>query len=191
MGGDSTYAALLGPLALPPHAVASLAAYLDCLDVWARRVNLTGARTRAERVARLVRDVVPLAAELLPGALLDVGSGNGSPGLVLAVMRPELAVTLLEPRQRRWAFLREAARALGRPDVKVLRLRHDAYDGAPAENVVVRALALPLPELAPLVAPGGRLLVLGRAPDGAAEGLEAAQPLAGGGWSYRRTAGST
>ena len=63
------------------------------------------------RVALLVAPVLPLADLLEPGELLDVGSGNGSPGLVLALLRPRLDVTLLEPRQRRWAFLREAARA--------------------------------------------------------------------------------
>jgi 16S rRNA (guanine527-N7)-methyltransferase len=186
MGGGPDYPALLGPLALPPSAVTPLAAYLQQLDRWADRVNLTGARTPAARVDLLVRDVVPLATELLPGSLLDVGAGNGSPGLVLAALRPQLGATLLEPRQRRWAFLREAARAMGRPDIDVRRERHDRYAGAPAANVVVRALALPLRELAPLVAPGGQLIVLGRAPAGDCDALAAPQALPGDAWRYRR-----
>ena len=93
-----------------------------------------------------------------------MASGNGSPGLVLALLRPELQVTLLEPRARRWAFLKEAARAAGRPDIEVLRLRHDAYPGPPAQTLSMRGLALPLRELGGLVAEGGRVLVLGRAP---------------------------
>lgn len=101
-------------------------------------------------------------------------------------MRPELATTLLEPRQRRWAFLREAARAMDRPDVEVLRARHDQYAGPPASNVVLRALALPLAELALLVAPGGQLLVLGRPPLGGSDLLAAPQALAEGVWSYSR-----
>jgi 16S rRNA (guanine527-N7)-methyltransferase len=84
--------------------------------------------------------------------------------LVLATLRPDLSATLLEPRQRRWAFLREAARAVGRADVDVRRLRHDGYGGPPAQTVSLRALALPLHELAPLVAPGGRVLVWGAPP---------------------------
>jgi 16S rRNA (guanine527-N7)-methyltransferase len=191
MGGDQAYSALLQRLALPPHAVPPLAAYLERLDRWALRVNLTGARTPAERVDLLVRGVAPLAAELLPGTLLDVGSGNGSPGLVLAALRPELAVTLLEPRQRRWAFLREAARAMGRPDIEVLRQAHDQYAGSPAANVVVRALALPLPELAALVAPGGQLLVLGRPAGGPSAGLDQPRELPGGAWVYGRPRRST
>jgi len=190
MGGDETYPALLERLALPPQALRPLAAYLERLDAWAARVNLTGARTPASRVDLLVRDVAPLAALLRPGSLLDIGSGNGSPGLVMAALRPELGATLLEPRQRRWAFLREAARAMGRPDIDVLRERHDQYAGRPATNVVLRALALPLSELAPLVAPGGQLLVLGRPASGAAEGLDGPRALPGA-WSYQRTPRST
>jgi 16S rRNA (guanine527-N7)-methyltransferase len=129
-------------------------------------VNLTGARGPAERVRLLVEPVLPLLPLLAPGRLLDVGSGNGSPGLVLALLRPELEVTLLEPRARRWAFLREAARAAGRPEISVLRLRHDAYPGPPAQTLTLRALALPLSELSGLVAEGGRVLVLGRPPKG-------------------------
>jgi 16S rRNA (guanine527-N7)-methyltransferase len=187
MDGDATYPDLLQRLTLPAHAVPPLAAYLDLLEAWARRVNLTGARTAGERVNLLVRAVAPLADELRPGSLLDVGSGNGSPGLVLAALRPELSTTLLEPRQRRWAFLREAARAMGRPDVAVLRLRHDQYGGGPATNVAMRALVLPLAELAPLVSAGGQLLVLGRPAAGDGAGFEAPRPLPGGAWSYRRS----
>jgi 16S rRNA (guanine527-N7)-methyltransferase len=130
-------------------------------------VNLTGARTPQERVATLVAPVLPAAPLPAAGPLLDVGSGNGSPGLVLALLRPDLAVTLLEPRQKRWAFLREAARAAG-ATVTVLRQRHDQYAGGPAATVTVRALALGVCDLAPLVAPGGRLLVFGPAPAPAA-----------------------
>lgn len=109
----------------------------------------------------LVAPVLPVVSLVQPGRLVDIGSGNGSPGLVLALLQPALEVVLLEPRLRRWAFLREAARALGRSDVEVVRVRHDGYGGAPAQNVTLRALRLPLAELGRLVLPGGRILVLG------------------------------
>ena len=127
-------------------------------------MNLTGARGAGERVRLLVEPVLPALPLLGAGPLLDVGSGNGSPGLVLALLRPELPATLLEPRQKRWAFLREAARAAGRADVEVVRLRHDQYAGPPAATVTVRELALEPAELAPLVRSGGRLLVFGPEP---------------------------
>lgn len=148
-----------------------LAAYLDTLAAWSRRTNLTGARTAEERVRLLVADLLPAAHLPEPGVLIDVGSGNGSPGLVLAHLRGDLEVTLLEPRMRRWAFLREAARASA-GGVLVLRQRHDGYSGPPARTVTLRAVGLPLDALAGLVAPGGRVIVFGRRPRG--DGLFAA-----------------
>ena len=135
--------------------------YLDVLAAWSARVNLTAARTPAERVGVLVAPVLPAVALPSPGRLIDVGSGNGSPGLVLALLRPDLDVTLLEPRVRRWAFLREAARAAGRPEVSVLRERHDAYNGPLAATVTLRALAVPMRELAPLLEEHGQIIVFG------------------------------
>ena len=136
----------------------------------------------------LVAPVLPLAPLAVGPRLLDVGSGNGSPGLVLAILRPDLHVTLLEPRTKRWAFLREAARAAGLPTVEVLRARHDGYEGRPATTVTVRALRLPLEELVPLVEPGGRLLLLGasRVAVGSWVG-EASPPAASGVQVFRRS----
>jgi 16S rRNA (guanine527-N7)-methyltransferase len=165
VGGEtSAHDPHLAALGLPARDVGVLSRYLDLLAAWNARVNLSGARTAEARVAILVAPVLAVAPLLDPGLLLDVGSGNGSPGLVLAVLRPDLPVILLEPRQRRWAFLREAARAVGRADVDVRRARHDGYDGPPAQTVSLRALALPAAELAPLVMAGGRVVSWGPAP---------------------------
>jgi len=161
----SEHRGALEALGLGDPALSRLAAYLDTLAAWSPRVNLTGARTPAERVRLLVADVA--AASRLPaaGRLIDVGSGNGSPGLVLALLRDDLEVTLLEPRARRWAFLREAARAAGRGGVQVQRRRHDSYAGPAAATVTLRALALPLAELESLVQPQGRVIVFGGRPE--------------------------
>jgi 16S rRNA (guanine527-N7)-methyltransferase len=138
--------------------------YLDLLAAWSRRTNLTAAATPGRRIEVLVAPVLPALPRLAQGRLLDVGSGNGSPGLVLALLNPRRPVTLLEPRARRWAFLREAVRATGLENVVVLKERHDTYTGPPAANVTVRALRLALPTLGPLVEKGGRVLVFGPAP---------------------------
>jgi 16S rRNA (guanine527-N7)-methyltransferase len=167
----------LARLGLAEPARAALARYLDLLAAWSARVNLTGARTPAERVRVLVEPVLPLAALLEPGAVLDIGSGNGSPGLVLAALRPVGPLTLLEPRQRRWAFLREAARAMGVAEPLVLRLRYQDYAGPPARNVLVRGLRLEPAALAGLVEEGGQLLLGGPRPAGSG-----AAPLA---WAGR------
>jgi 16S rRNA (guanine527-N7)-methyltransferase len=184
----SEHRAPLEALGLPAPALGRLAAYLDTLAAWSPRVNLTGARTPQERVRLLVADVVAAVALPLPGRLVDVGSGNGSPGLVLALLRDDLDVTLLEPRARRWAFLREAARATGRAGISVERHRHDTFSGPAFATATVRALSLPLGELARLVAPGGRVIVFGGRP-AAAAGLEATRDgegLPGGVSVFRR-----
>ena len=162
-------------LRLRDEAAERLARYLDLLAHWSERINLTGASTAEERVIVLIAAVVPAVPWALPGHLIDVGSGNGSPGLIFAALREDLEVKLLEPRAKRCAFLREAVRHLGLKRVSVERSRHDQYAGPPAETVTVRALSLPLTTLGPLVAAGGRLLAFGGAPQ-TTPGFE---PLAG------------
>ncbi len=77
----------------------------------------------------------------------DLGSGAGLPGLVLAVARPDLAVTLVEPMQRRTDFLEEAARELALDNVVVTRARaEELHDALSVDVVTSRALA-PLPRL--------------------------------------------
>jgi 16S rRNA (guanine527-N7)-methyltransferase len=161
---DGVYRSALLDLGLGEPVVGPLAAYLGLLADWSRRVNLTGARTPSAQVDLLIRDALPLPELLAAGSVIDVGSGNGSPGLILGVLCPDRRITLLEPRQRRWAFLREASRVVGRPDIEVLRQRHDEYVGSPAANVTVRALRLAAPELCPLLERNGRIIALGALP---------------------------
>jgi len=161
----SPHLAALQAFGLVEPALSRLTLYLDTLAAWSQRVNLTGARTPADRVRLLIADVLPALPFVAPGTLLDVGSGNGSPGLVLALLREDIQATLLEPRQKRWAFLREAARATGVQALQVMRARHDVYDGPPVETLTLRALALPPAELGRLVKPGGRLIVFGARPE--------------------------
>ncbi len=121
-----------------------------------------------------------LLATLVPeGArVADLGSGAGLPGLVLALARPDLRVTLIEPMARRVAFLTEACAALGADRVTVVRGRaEESAEGHAFDVVTSRALA-PLPRLLawslPLVAPGGAVLAM-KGSAAAAE-IEAAAP---------------
>jgi 16S rRNA (guanine527-N7)-methyltransferase len=154
----NVHAEALARLELATGEIDSLGLYLDEVARWNARVNLTAARTPQARVAQLVAPVVGARPFLRGEHLLDVGSGNGSPGLVLALLAPFRKVTLLEPRTRRWAFLRDAARTLG-VQIDARQFRHDAYAGPPADIVTVRAVALTPAELDPLVRSDGRVLV--------------------------------
>jgi 16S rRNA (guanine527-N7)-methyltransferase len=129
-------------------------------------------------------EMIPLGA-----SVVDVGSGAGLPGIVLAVARPDLTITLVEPLARRTAFLSEAVTALGLDaTVTVVRGRAEDLAGGPpaaADVVTARAVA-PLDRLAgwclPLAAVGGRLLALkgASAADEVAEHHEAITRLGGG-----------
>ena len=158
--------------------------YIALLLAWNARTNLTGARSAREARALLVDPVRPLARLAEGERLLDLGSGNGSPGLVLALLRPELRVTLLEPRARRWTFLREACRELGRRDIEVLRCRYQDYPGPRVESVSVRALAVEWGALERLLVPGG-LALLYHAPRGIPPAEAAALPAPPGAQVWR------
>ena len=107
-----------------------------------------------------------LLAPLVPeGArVADLGSGSGLPGLVLALARPDLEVTLIEPMARRVAFLTEACQRLDIERVTVVRGRAEERAGGERYDVVTSRALAPLPKLLgwslPLVAPGGVVLAM-------------------------------
>jgi len=94
----------------------------------------------------------------------DVGSGAGLPGLVVAIARPALTVTLVEPLLRRTTFLREVVENLGLDNVEVVRGRADALHGARSFDAVTSRAVAPLGRLLewsmPLVAPTGALVAM-------------------------------
>ena len=127
-------------------------------------------------------------AQYLPadGALVDVGTGAGLPGVVLACLRPDLHVVLLEPMERRVAWLTEVVEDLGLTSVDVVRGRaEDVRLDVPASAVTARAVA-PMDRLAlwtlPLLAVGGVLLAMkgSRAAEEVAAAHEQIQRLGGG-----------
>lgn len=99
--------------------------YLQFLAKWNARMNLTGIQQSVDVLKILFAESF-FAAELVgdpQGAILDVGSGAGFPGLAMAVYRPELKLVLLEPRKKRAAFLAALRRELGLAGVSVWNRR--------------------------------------------------------------------
>ena len=94
----------------------------------------------------------------------DIGSGAGLPGLVLALARPDLSVTLVEPLLRRTTFLDEAVQALGLDNVEVVRARAEELHGHREFSVVTSRAVAPLDRLLgwsmPLVRQGGALVAM-------------------------------
>jgi len=141
-----------------------------------------------------------VVADLLPPAsrVIDVGSGAGLPGVVLAIARPDLTVVLVEPMARRATFLAEVVTALDLAQTTVVRARAEDLVRSrarvePADIVTARAVA-PLDRLAswclPLVRQGGRMLALkgGSAAD-EVEAHRVAVARAGGGTPIIRRCG--
>lgn len=134
-----------------------LSTYAALLEKWQTAINLVAPKTLPDLWARHFLDSAQLLALAPPGVKrwLDLGSGGGFPGLVIAALGVE-TVHLVESDQRKGAFLREAARAMGVPaTLHVKRIEavepaalHQAMGGAP-EVISARALA-PLEALLPL-----------------------------------------
>ena len=105
-------------------------------------------------------------AGLVPGpcTLVDLGSGAGLPGIVLALLLPESDVTLLEPALRRTIFLEECVARLGLSNARVWRARAEQVAGALAADVVTARAVAPLDRLAALalglLKPGGIVLAV-------------------------------
>jgi 16S rRNA (guanine527-N7)-methyltransferase len=120
-------------------------------------------------------------AELLPpqGQLVDIGSGAGLPGMVLAMLRPGLDVLLVEPMLRRTSFLDECVAALDLPNVTVIRARAEELAGTISADVATARAVAPLDRLAGwasgLLRPGGMILAIKG--QSAEEEVSAARPV--------------
>lgn len=133
-------------LAARPEAVERLRAYVDLLSKWQSRINLVAPATLDDAWRRHILDsgqLLPLM-DGRPGPVLDLGSGAGFPGLVLAILGRD-DVVLVESDGRKAAFLREAARVTG-TKVVVEACRIEALRPIRAGIVTSRALA-PLSDL--------------------------------------------
>jgi 16S rRNA (guanine527-N7)-methyltransferase len=141
--------------AAPAWPVASLCRYLDEVVLWNQKTDLTAARSPEELVDLSLADALVLgaasSAEL--GTWVDVGSGAGAPGLVLRMLLPSARVTLVEPKDRRVAFLRSTIGKLLLDGIDVERGRSDRLAGG-AWDIAVSRATLPPPEW---LAEGARL----------------------------------
>ncbi|WP_437570083.1 16S rRNA (guanine(527)-N(7))-methyltransferase RsmG [Sorangium sp. So ce542] len=94
---------------LPARAGEALARWLELVQGWNAKVDLTAARSADELADLMLADARLLSEHVPEGRrVIDVGTGAGAPGLPLALLRPDLDVTLVEPLQKRVAFLRTA-----------------------------------------------------------------------------------
>lgn len=140
--GPGVRGMLLGALG-EEEKVAALVGLARELLRWNERINLTGYRDLREVAVGLFLDSLALTPLVAGDTLLDIGSGAGFPGLVLALALPEVRVTLLEARGKRVSFQKQAVRLLGLGNVECVQGR--AGEGALADQrfdtVTVKAVA--------------------------------------------------
>ena len=156
----------------PPTARGVFASRLGLAEAFARLLategvtrGLIGPREAPRLWERHLINCAVLTDLLPDGAeVCDIGSGAGLPGLVLAIRRLDLRVTLVEPLLRRTTFLEEAVSLLALEGVEVVRARAEELHGRRAFDVVTSRAVAPLPRLLdwsmPLVRPGGELLAM-------------------------------
>lgn len=182
-------------LEIDPALGRALAAYIDLLMRWNRRINLTALTDDDRGIDRLI--VEPLAAaRQLPkpdAAITDIGSGGGSPAVPMKLAAPAARLRMVESRTRKAAFLREAVRQLGLGGTIVeaarcgdLAAREELLGKSDVVTVrAVRAGGRLLRQILPLVRPGGVVFLFRNTGDDLEAGppspwrVDAVYPLAG------------
>lgn len=140
--------------------------YAQRLREWNQKINLVSPETISQLESRHIQDCQQLIPHLpkAPTRILDLGSGAGLPGLILAIGAPQHHITMVESDSRKCAFLQTVIQDLGLTNTRVMNLRLEALP--PHENyqiITARAFA-PLPRLLtlsrPFLAVDGRWLLL-------------------------------
>ncbi len=146
------------PAGLPPEAEAPLSIWHDMLVRWNKKTNLTRVTAPKQAVIYHLLDTLPLARAIAPRArVLDIGSGAGVPGVVIAILRPDVTVTCAESITKKAAFLIQVRGAL---QLTNLRVEPERAEGL-AERfdlIAARAVADPktlVSRFAHLTTPGG------------------------------------
>ena len=125
---------------LDSDIIVKLENFASLLHEWNQIHNLTGAKTIDAIYVNIVDSLYPLTFIAKPKTLLDVGTGAGFPGLVLAIALPDTNVVLAEPLKKRVSFLKYAAIDLGLPNVSVEAKRVEKIVHAPFEMISSRAV---------------------------------------------------
>jgi len=114
--------------------------FTELLLEWNKIHNLTGAKTPQAVEANIEDSLFPSTFIKTPRSILDVGTGAGFPGLILAIAYPSVRTVLCEPRKKRAMFLKYVAMELGLPNVEVAKKRVEEYSSEPFGLISSRAV---------------------------------------------------
>lgn len=156
-----------------PQQIDSLSTYLQLLSRWNATYNLTAVRDpgqmRVQHLADCVAVVTPMRRERVEGRVLDVGSGGGLPGIVIATLMPEVDVTCIDTVGKKAAFVRQAAGAMSLANLRSVHGRVETVEGVGLHDVITSRAFSSLADFTRLsrarLARGGRWMAMkGREP---------------------------
>ena len=166
----------LGKNALSTDQLRSISIYIDILQRWNARINLTAIRDQDEIVTRHFGESLFAASHLIPNPsaysapspvkafeVADVGSGAGFPGIPIKLWAPEISLTLIESNHKKATFLREVTRALTLTNINIKNARAESLTGKRFDVVTMRAVEhfeSTLSVASSLLNPNGRLALL-------------------------------
>lgn len=137
----STGIAQMG-LDVSAEAQQRLLQYLSLLQKWNKVYNLTAVRDPQEMVVLHLLDSLSVLPYVQDGPLLDVGSGGGLPGIVLAIVKPSLQVTTIDTVQKKAIFMRQVKGELGLSNLQVVHARVETFKPKfPVEQIISRAFS--------------------------------------------------
>lgn len=130
------------PVPLPPHALEAFNTYLSLLTRWQDVYNLTAIKTPEAQVTHHIMDALSIIPFLEGKRFIDVGTGAGIPGIVLAIAKPEWKLTLLDSIGKKMNFLQQVKVSLKLDQVTLVNSRAEAYDAEPLfDGVITRAFS--------------------------------------------------
>jgi len=117
--------------------VDKLLEYIYLLDKWNKTYNITAIRDLEQMVILHLIDSASVYSYLKGNSIIDVGTGGGIPGIIFAILNPELKVTLLDSNQKKTRFLRFAQRQLKLANIHIVCERVEKYQPRLAYDVVI------------------------------------------------------
>lgn len=128
-------------LTLDFNQIGKLLQYLSLIGKWNRVYNLTAIHDPAKMVSLHLLDSLAVVPIISGPRLLDVGTGAGLPGIPIAIVRPELAITLIESNNKKTAFLQQASMELALENVRIIHARVEDWRGGLFDTIISRAFS--------------------------------------------------
>ena len=168
-------------LSLTEEQADLLTRYVELLAKWNKAYNLTAVRDINEMVSRHILDSLSIAPYMTGDYLMDVGSGPGLPGMIMAIMYPEKQFTLLDSNGKKTRFMTQAKMELGLKNVRVENTRCESFQGEQPFDVIMSRAFSSLLDMVEgthhLLSPEGTFLAMkGLYPEDELQALYAVRP---------------